>query len=506
MEDHVHSDTKPYVFLFDADTDSFHGSYGVPCGKMLFDAVFALRQPICARVYSGDMMLAELCQRISAVKKSSVQSSATYRADNDLYLSLLTELTRSIREQENTVAVPNLPLTLGKHNIFAFTFCGLMPDSWKDICRKLKGAAGFAASFRLDMGNPLHTDLFIRQCIPHGFLSGDELFLKQSPFEDEEDLIPYWAEERPEIQIRFLEWEEYDKRCPPMQYAEGLSAGGMRYKELMSKKGELNPYQRLAMALLHNDSVSEVDFSIPGPFSWEQVDIPEKKITQYVLNLEHEGSGKSKAELFQQLLNITKEDWRYLAAQIEDAMESGVLCNVRQTQYGVQFHIDIPIKGLNDASRTVRTAWIIREPQRCSLVTAYILDRSQQKGAEGRPPLIVRGTDPELFCSTLYGYASGAGEKAAESCVPTPMYIQGYEEPIMTGRVGFAWVVIHDARKRFPKWLKRQKIGYAGYGGGWVVRAKSHGQSFEKAKAYADAFAKILQQNGIDCDVESRLD
>lgn len=187
-------------------------------------------------------------------------------------------------------------------------------------------------------------------------------------------------------------------------------------------------------------------------------------------------------------------------------MESGWLCNVRQTEYGVQFHIDIPVKGLNDVSRTVRTAWIIREPQRCSLVTAYILDRSQQNGAEGQTPLIVRGTDPELFCSTLYGYASSAGEKAAESCVPTPMYIHGYAEPIMTGRVGFAWVVIHDARKRFPKWLKRQKIGHAGYYGGWVVHAKTHSQSFEKAKAYADAFAKVLQQNGIDCDVESRLD
>lgn len=506
MKNHIDSNTKPYVFLFDADTDVFGVDYGSACGKMLFDAVFALRQPVCASVYSGDMMLAELCRRISAVKKSPAQSSITYQVDNDLYVSLLTELIRSIQEQENMIAIPNIALTLGNHNIFAFTFCGMAFDSWKNICQNLKGAAGFAASFQLDMGNPLHTDLFIRSAIPHGFLSGNELSLMRSPFEDEEDLIPYWAYGKPEIQIRFLDAEEYNKQCPPIHYAEGLSTAGMRYIELMSKKGALNPYQRLAIALLHNDSVSNCDFSISGPFSWEQIDIPEKKLTRYALNLEHEGSGKSKAELFRLLLNITKEDWRYLAAQIENAMESGSLCNVRQTDYGVQFHIDIPIKGLNDVSRTIRTAWIIREPQRCSLVTAYILDPSQQKGAGGQPPLVVRGTDPELFCSTLYGYASGAGEQAAANCIPTPMYIQGYAESVPTGTVGFARVVIRDARKRFPRWLKKHRIGYAGYHGGWVVLAETRSQSFEKEKAYADAFAKVLRQNGIDCDVESRLD
>lgn len=506
MENHINSGAEAYVFLFDADTDDFRGNYGVPCGKMLFDAVLSLQQPVHTRVYSGDMTLADLCQRISAVKKDPTQSSIVLRVDHDLYISLLTELVRSMKERENIIAIPNLALTLGNHNILAFTFCSMMPDCWKTICRKLKGKAGFAASFQLDMGNPLHTDLFIRSLIPHGFLRGNDLFVMQSFFEDEEELIPYWAQERPEIQVQFLDEEEYRNQCPPMRCAEEVSAAGMRYMELMEKKGDLNPYQRLAMALLHNDSISSCDFSISGPFSWEQVEVPEKKLTQYVLNLEHEGSGKSKAELFQQLLNITKEDWRYLAAQIEDAMESGSLCNVRQTEYGVQFHIDIPIKGLNDTSRMVRTAWIIRQPQKCSLVTAYILDQSQQKKAEGQQPPVVRDMDPELFCSILYGYASSAGEQAAAKCVPTPIYIHGYEEPVLEGTIGFAWIVIHDARKRFPRWLKKQKIGHAGYYGGWVIHAKCRSQSFEKANAYANAFAKVLRQNGIDCNVESRLD
>lgn len=506
MEDRQEINTGTYVFLFDADNDAFEGYYGTPCGEMLFDAVLSLQQPICARVYSGDMMLAQHCQQITAVKKSSEQNSTALCMDRDLYISLLTELVSSIKERENLIAIPNIAAILGRHDIFLITLSNITNVAWRGICQELNGATGFVASFQLDMGNPFHTDLFVQSLIPHGFLHGNELFLMHQPFENDEDLLPFWLLDQPKIQVRFIDMDEFEKRCPQTPDAEHLSPAGMRYMELIEEKGEPNLYQRLAIALLHNDNIANCDFSITGPFSWEQVNIPENKLVKYALNTEHEGSGKSKAKLFQQLLNITKDDWRYLAAQIENAIECGALQNVRQTEHGVQFHIDIPIKGLNDASRIVRTAWIIRQPQQCSLVTAYILDKSQQKETAGVQPLVVQDTAPELFCSILYGYASRAAEQAAKKCIPTPMYIHGYEEPIPDGVVGFAWVVIHDARKRFPRWLKKQQIGYLGYNGGWIVRAKGCGQSFDRAKAYANAFAKVLHQNGIDCTVESRLD
>lgn len=506
MEEHLNSNAGTYTFLFDADTDVFRGNYGVPFGKMTFDAVFALQQPVYAGIYSGDMVLAELCQRIAAVKKAPARNSSTFRVNHNLYVALVTELVRSIKERENIIAMPDIALMLGNHNILSFTFCGMMPDAWKSICQKLKEATGFIASFRIDMGNPLHIDLFVHSLIPHGFLRGNDLFLMLSPFENEEDLIPYWAWEYPEMHICFLNEDEYESQCPVMHYEKTLSAAGVRYIELMETKGQPNLYQRLATALLHNDSIVDCEFSITGPFSWEQVDIPEKKLAQYALNIEHEGSGKSKAELFQRLLGITKDDWRYLAAQIENAIECGALQDVRQTEYGVQFHIDIPIKGLNDASRIVRTGWIIRQPQQCSLVTAYILDKAQQKETAGAQPLVVRHSDPGLFCSVLYGYACSAAEEAAKKCLPTPMYVHGYEEPILEGAAGFAWIVIHDARKRFPRWLKKHRIGHLGYYGGWHIYTHGCGQSYDRAKAYVDAFAKVLHQNGIDCHVESRLD
>ncbi|MBQ7329127.1 MAG: hypothetical protein IJX01_04395 [Oscillospiraceae bacterium] len=506
MEEHNTVYTEAYTFLFDADNEAFDGYYGAPCGEMLFSAVLSLQQPVCTRLFAGDLVLAQHCQQITAVKKSSTQNGYTLHMDNDLYVSILTELVSSIKERDNFIVVPNIAMTLGKHNIFSITLGNITDVAWQDVCQKLMGATGFVASFQLDMGNPLHTDLFIHSLIAHGFLYGNELNILQLPFEDQEELIPLWIQDQPDIQVRFMDLDDFEKRCPQMPTAEDLSSAGSRYVELMEKKGEPNLYQRLAYALLHNDDIADCDFTISGSFSWEQVNIPENKLTKYALNMEHEGSGKGKAKLFQQLLNITKDDWRYLAAQIENAIEYGTLQNVRQTEHGVQFHIDIPIKGLNDVSRIVRTAWIIRQPQQCSLTTAYILDKSQQTEAEGEQPLIVQDTNPELFCSLLYGYASGAGERAAKNCVPTPMYIHGYNEPIMDGAAGFAWVVIHDARKQFPRWLKKHQIGHLRYNGGWAVHAKGCGQSSARAKAYANAFAKVLRQNGIDCTVESRLD
>lgn len=506
MKDHQETTTGTFVFLFDADNDAFGGYYGTPCGEMLFGAVLSRQQPICARVYSGDMVLAQHCQQITAVKKTSEHNSAALCMDGDLYISLLTELVSSIKERENLIAIPDIASTIGRHNIFLITLSSITNAAWREICQKLKGSTGFVASFQLDMGNPLHTDLFIRYLIPHGFLYGNELFLMHHPFQSDEEQLPFWLLDQPKIQVRFIDVDEFEKLCPQMPNEENLSTAGMRYMELIEKKGEPNLYQRLAIALLHNDDITNCDFSITGPFSWEQINIPESKLVKYALNTEHEGSGKSKAKLFQQLLNITKDDWRYLAAQIENAIECGALQNVRQTEHGVQFHIDIPIKGLNDASRIVRTAWIIRQPQQCSLVTAYILDKSQQEETAGAQPLIVRDSDPKLFCSVLYGYASGAAEQAAKKCIPTPMYIHGYEEPILEGAAGFAWIVIHDARKRFPRWLKKQQIGRLGYYGGWNIYARGCDQSFDRAKAYADAFARVLRQNGIECHVESRLD
>ena len=95
---------------------------------------------------------------------------------------------------------------------------------------------------------------------------------------------------------------------------------------------------------------------------------------------------------------------------------------------------------------------------------------------------------------------------------------------------GFAWVIVHPARGPFITWCKKQiknsgigleglekhfaeqgaeiLYGHKAYGGGWQFWQPGHysGQSIHIHKAGARAFAKVLNQYGINAYADSRLD
>lgn len=78
-----------------------------------------------------------------------------------------------------------------------------------------------------------------------------------------------------------------------------------------------------------------------------------------------------------------------------------------------------------------------------------------------------------------------------------------YEEE---GLCGFAWVKIRPARGKFVNYLKQLGIGRKSYEGGYDIRVSEFGQSYERKEAYARAFAKVLNDNGINAIPMSRLD
>lgn len=123
-------------------------------------------------------------------------------------------------------------------------------------------------------------------------------------------------------------------------------------------------------------------------------------------------------------------------------------------------------------------------------------------------------------CYYLYWKASRAGFKAFEDCNPTPMVVgtaKGLSNEIdrskemhyvSDGVCGFASIKIYPARGRFVKWLKDMNIGYTSAQGGYSLNVSSakFGQSLERKEAYAKAFTKVLQNNGLEAYVESRMD
>lgn len=126
----------------------------------------------------------------------------------------------------------------------------------------------------------------------------------------------------------------------------------------------------------------------------------------------------------------------------------------------------------------------------------------------------------------LYHDADAAGKAAGAAARPTPMVVgtpknmmasltggdDGGFDPdqptyfVSEGVCGFAWVRIRPANGSFARQMKKRGIGYASYYGGWDITVNYGGQSLARKEAYARAFAKVLQDAGVDAYVDSRMD
>jgi hypothetical protein len=108
----------------------------------------------------------------------------------------------------------------------------------------------------------------------------------------------------------------------------------------------------------------------------------------------------------------------------------------------------------------------------------------------------------------LYEMACKAGREAGERIKPRPMIVgdgtTSYFVP--EGLCGFAWIHIVSAKEAFVKWLKEHDIGYKNYRKGWDVWVSDFGQSHARKVEFASAFAKVLNDHGIECYPEERLD
>lgn len=97
--------------------------------------------------------------------------------------------------------------------------------------------------------------------------------------------------------------------------------------------------------------------------------------------------------------------------------------------------------------------------------------------------------------------------------------VQGTECPVMVvkdprtgqawtvpeGPCGFAYVTLRKSNTSFAIWAKKKGIFQKGYSGTqlWV---SDFNQSVTLKSAYAQAYARVLNENGIECYSGSRLD
>ena len=110
---------------------------------------------------------------------------------------------------------------------------------------------------------------------------------------------------------------------------------------------------------------------------------------------------------------------------------------------------------------------------------------------------------------TLYA-ADSAGRYAGTNATQQMLTIQN----TLSGKVyepfpicGFASVHVRGIRKKAEKEIFAE-FGFKkdSYRGGIYLWVSDYGQSYDQKKAHAEAFAKVLNENGIDAYSESRLD
>ena len=109
----------------------------------------------------------------------------------------------------------------------------------------------------------------------------------------------------------------------------------------------------------------------------------------------------------------------------------------------------------------------------------------------------------------LVARAHAAGMQAGRECMPIPMIVCAHSgEPIEcldNGACGFAWVSF-AGNTAFGKWAKKQGIARPHWPSGLCVWVSEFGQSVDRKAAYADAYARVLNDAGIPAYANSRLD
>ena len=111
---------------------------------------------------------------------------------------------------------------------------------------------------------------------------------------------------------------------------------------------------------------------------------------------------------------------------------------------------------------------------------------------------------------SLYRLADAAGRKAViEMAAPEPMVVldpqrqQAYYVP--DGVCGFAWISF-KGNTAFGRALKKAGLARSHYPSGLCVWVGDYNQSMQKKEVYADAFARVLRDNGVDAYAGSRMD
>lgn len=510
---------RAYAFFFNADHSDLGAFYGPPCTSRIVSSAQAHALNVSSQVLRGDLMPHTMAYKIDSVStiNSSIQNARVVShgmaPDMDLYKLILCDFAESLQNDWHTVNAIEFPFKLARESIWTIVLPSITQIAAEAIDTKTKPFGPYIGATVIDSGNPIQMKLF--ELVDGAYIKDGNLYYRRGfeQDEDESSANSYGSVSKPIL----LDPESFQYNCPPPLEKTKLSKRGQLSLSRFAGKSTLSHSHKLAIALLdylhENPDIGEVTFSVGKDSERLGFHCDENKVKNYLLNPEHP-DGASKAKFFTESLGIQRDDWKYLADQISGAMSKSVIFRVRNSQFGISHGAFIEILGRNNRTAIIQTGWMVKAGEPPRLVTAY--PHSEPVAGDLEAPL-QNIASPELNgddrWADIYRRAHESGEKAVYLCIPTPMTLSE-SAPIFEGLCGFAWVTVLDARQGMAKWLKDNGIGRKSYKSGWDVPAcpspikgiNGDSQSIEPKQAYAEAFAKVLVDNGVECIVGSRLD
>lgn len=467
------------------------------------------------RVYRGCVLLAQLSYKTAAIKTEPVkrrkpdspvisQASYTERSDRGLYATLVGDFVESCLERWHTVDREGFWENVGRRSIDATFVPALATDIAVRMDKELRSHPLYIGAVSPDLGNPLHRYLFIEVMFKDAFLRGGRVYIRGGmPGTGDPSFIG--ADTFSSDGLGVVPYDQFDDVAPLLVLPAALSARGLVSKMRMERRMALDVHQKV----MHDLSFSRSLRDLGREFEWdlsqlpdapEEVSVQASKIADYLLNPDHEDN-RGKAKFFEEHLGITKSDWTYLHSQLVDALGHVTYKDVRIDTYGVRFTANLPIAGKNEETATIETGWIVRPGERASFVTAYPSKKSAELEEKASPPPLVSDSlKGNARWQALYDLAHAAGLEAMNACVPKPLVVEN--QVYMEGECGGAVIVIEDGRTSLARWLRKNGCGHRHYKSGCAISSERIGQSAESAKAYADAFARVLRRNGIGCRSE----
>ncbi len=503
--------SSPHVFLFDAAAEGV----GDPAlAYFTGEFLTALREvdrsdQTHARLKVGLPMLASFAGHTSAVSISERSSSHTQSYDMDTYRSLLWDFRNALEKGWHTVNPDDAMNVVGRRECECIALTALPVDLRDNLNTLLARIPGYCGAFELDIGNPVHRQAFNDQLIYLSAISRG-VIIQELSYEGDPDWPTTGGDT---FNPNGIDWRPcgwLTENGPPDIPAAKISSGGKASLALLSAKRSDRPEDRVIEQLSrggHQASGGEAfEFAI-SPLGSNVLDavLPDNKFTHFLFSRDHnEGAGKAK--FFVEELGIVPEDWRYLAAQFYDglllAQPRSLTLRSWEGGYGANFSAHIRIMGRSGKRAVVRTAWMLRPGQPPQLVTAFPDDDDDQVVEPSPPPILLPTIVAPERWQTLHELAEAAGLAAQAEVVPTPMFISGgLVEP--EGACGLAYVVLRRGKHSFGEWLEQTGKAERMPAGKVSVMTPEPTQSYERATAFAKAFARVAVLNGEEAEVEA---